>query len=188
MIAPTTTRPKSTALVRVAGLLFVLAGLGTFALVQVVQLSAASGLVPAVALGILIPIALAVAFFLMFLWLPRTRLNVLFLVLAIGSLLTFLANRLTEPFPFALGAVLAVVAVIAAVSVVLRWELPRVTGILFLVGVLAREVSGFVLQLLGSSFNQMVFLVPIWVSAAGLALSGLALLLWPRNRADAKPA
>jgi hypothetical protein len=187
MTAPTPTRPKSTVLVRVSGLLFALSGLAAGGLILVVQLptdptSPFNNLLPALALSGFAAIVLAVAFLLLFLWLPRTWGSALFLVLALGSLLTFVTTNLPEPFSSGISVVLAAVAILAAVFVVVRKEFAPVTGILFLIAIVVREISSTVLRFLGSGFLEAPFLVPVWVSASVLVVIGLALLIRPQRR------
>jgi hypothetical protein len=74
--------------------------------------------------------------------------------------------------------VVAILAVVAGVFVVLRREFPLVTGILFLIAMVAAHVVPYVLMPLSGVALRYL---PLWVIAVAYALVGLALLIRPRR-------
>ncbi len=188
MTAPTAKRPRGTALPRVAGLLFIVAGLADYGLITVSQAptdpSVAFGnLLPTLAFAVLVLLVLPVAFLLLFIWLPRTPVNSVFLLLALGSFLAIVLKTTGPPAPQIVDVVVAILAVVAGVFVVLRREFPLVTGILFLIAMVAAHVVPYVLMPLSGVALRYL---PLWAIAVAYALAGLALLIRPRRETPAE--
>jgi hypothetical protein len=186
MTVPTTSRPKGTALPRVAGLLFLAAGLAAYGLIATIQAPtdptiAFGNLLPVLVFGYLGLLVLPVAFLLLFIWLPKTPTNGAFLLLALGSFLTVALKTSPPPVPAIVEAFVALLAVFTGVFVVVRREFPLVTGILFLVAMVVSHFGPYVTTLLPPEQLRALEYSPLWANVVAYGLLGLALLIRPRR-------
>lgn len=182
---------KSTALVRAAGVLFLVAALATLGLLSAELANSATpssqdqpfgNLLESLVLGYLGLIVTAVAFLFLYFWLPKTLPNAALLLLAVGSVLNFVAANLPPAVSISVGILISVLAVIAGIFIVRRREFSSVTSVVFLVAMVATRVVPFVFRLIPADGGPAVQYAPIWIEIVAYAALGLALVIWPATR------
>jgi hypothetical protein len=195
MTASVTTGPKSTALARAAGVLFIVAELSLVAedlIGNWLDQTSTSGvgdsdesfsiLIPIFLLGGLAVIALLVGFFLLWAWRPKTLPNAAFLALTICFPVSYVLRDLPV-LGLALEILFAALALFLGIYVVRRRVFAPVTNILFLVAMVLQSIPSLVTRLNPAWLNSdQVNAALSYAGSAAYVLAGLALVLWPRSR------
>jgi len=196
--APPDAKPRSTTLARVAGVLFVVSALATIGgdSIQVTldnRVLSGEGdtnepfefLGPIILLGGVAILGMILAYVLLFVWLPKSPPNGVFLGLGLVIPLNYLLRTFVWG-PEALDVLHIALALFAAVYVVARRVFPLATSILFFVAMLLVAVEALGGQLTGVLTSSLPLEYAAMFSWAGaLLLFGVALAIWPRTRSIA---
>jgi len=195
MTASSTTGPKSTALARAAGVLFIVAELSLVAedlIGNWLDQTSTSGvgdsdesfsiLIPIFLLGGLAVIALLVGFFLLWAWRPKTLPNAAFLALTICFPVSYVLRDLPV-LGLALEILFAALALFLGIYVVRARVFAPVTNVLFLIAMVLQSIPSLVTRLNPAWLNSDQINVALsYAGSAAYVLAGLALVLWPRSR------
>jgi hypothetical protein len=191
---PAATRPTSTKPLRVAGALFIVAGLASLAATATIQYSESIHRAPPDTFGPLILIipelaaigiatlAFVVAFISMFVWKPRFGWQILFLVAAFGYLLE--TARFLNVGGAIIGELIVGVGTVAAgVNVLVRNVFTRGPSLFFLITMVVAQVP-LVVPIFAPQ-SDVVILDFEFVIAALYVVCGVAMIRGARTRSTA---